>query len=407
MSQPLCSDKEFTNNTPAAEQPFNTHKAQPTELVQNQHSEELGSGPEGDEHPFYHQQLLFSSYYNSMSAMELETLFIGSNTRNGRPIKDHGHAKHYNNGNKTPGKIEVYANGVYLKQMPFKVLVRFSKAASAVFPKNANISKAGDGSVKGKKADGQTEKEEPKKWADDDGKTPPRLPQEAAKPNEDTSPTSISASRPANGQINFYHEKMWIQPPKEAFEYAFNWMSIAKETPPTEKPLDYGAQDPDMFNLEQLVDLYAVALVLDIRPPVHKHRFNLLTKLTETKPTLATLTYVHERLPLSDVAVTRLITSYFEHYDRYDYSEAEYNEIWGYVSYVDLELHTRFEEIEEARRQKSRAMKKRREESKLERATEQYLYGCAETGAVQGGRGRRGGRKKHDSVDDSGYVSTK
>ena len=432
MSQPPCSDQDLASRATTSDQRVRTFEADHTKPISDQHSQEPRVTYQVDESPFHHQFLLYSSYYHT--TMDIETIVIGSNTRNGRPIPQ---PKPQTIKKKGEGRIDVYSNGVFLKQMPFKVLIRFSKAASVAFPKKEADNKADNGNeskpetgavkataaeaknkpetgeVKGVKKDAQVEKNESLNWADDDGEA-----LELPKVNMVTAP--CTASRPGKNQVNFYLSTLYIQPPPAAFEFAFQWMDVAKNVNSGAPIRSYGVTNADNLSLEQLVDLYAVALVLDLRPACHKHRFDLLTRFTEQRPTLATLKYVHEHLPVEDVTVTRFITSYFEHRDLrgHGYSANELKAIEDYVCTIDYALHSRFVDIGESRTQKAKNAKHRREEDKMQRATDQYLHGTNEAGGAefvdagegeqkQGGKGSQGRGKKQQSPSDSGYMSAK
>lgn len=363
---------------------------------------------------FYHQFLLFSTYYNG--TMDTETIVIGSNTRNGRVIKPES-SKPYNAQKKGTAKIDVYANGVFLRQMPFKVLVRFSKATAAAFPKKADEDKDAKKANAAKTTDNTKDRKSITDWAEDDGEMPDVVKEMKKLQPANTNAAPKSATRLGKSSINFSLETMYIQPSKEAFDFSFQWMHIAKEAGHGDAVLNFGVQNPDNVGLEKMVDLYAVALILDIRPAPHKHRFELLTKMTEAKPTLAGLKYVHERLPVEDFVVTRFITSYFDHRDRPDcaYTDEELKAIEDYVCTIDMALHTRFKEIGASRSQRSKYLRKRREEARLEKATEDYLSangnvqsdgvefigtgsngqeGAGQKNGGFGGKGRRGGKKQ-------------
>lgn len=362
---------------------------------------------------FYHQFLLYSSYYPS--TMDTETLVIGSNTRNGRVIKPESERPRRAN-KKGDGRVDVYTNGVFIRQVPFKVLVRFSKATAEAFPKKTNEAKAASKVNATKSADKAKEKDSATDWADDNSDIP-EVAKELKKLNlNNNTSAGKSFTRPGKSSIDFKLDSIYIQPPTQAYEFAFSWMNIAKEAGHGDAVLNFGVSDPEHMSLEKMVDLYAVALILDLRPAPHKHRFELLTKMTDQKPTLATLKYVHERLPVHDVVVTRFITSYFEHRDRpgHAYTDAELQAIEDYVCTMDVALHTRFKEIGDSRAQKSKYLRKRREEARLEKATEEYLNasdnvqsggiefmstgaGEQEKGQKKGGSGgnsRRGGGRK-------------
>ena len=78
-------------------------------------------------------------------------------------------------------------------------------------------------------------------------------------------------------------------------------------------PRPYGVKDAETYPLHQLVDYYAAALCLGLRPKSHAHIHDILEKLTIAPPKLADLKYIHKRSPTDDPVMIRCITSYIRH----------------------------------------------------------------------------------------------
>jgi hypothetical protein len=341
--------------------------------------------------------------------MDVETVHIGAKTKNGRQLtKPNGR-----------GKVDVWANGIFIKEMPIGVLCQFSKVAAATFPRPEVKDKAVNGNANGVKGSEATEKNGPTNWADDDGDAQ-KAATELAKLNTNPAPKVNTTANAGKKELNLYLDKLYLQPPVEAFNFAFQWMDRAKDTPRGEKVVDYGVEYPERITLENLVDIYAVALVLDIRPAINKHRVHVMNKMTEQRPTLATLVYVHEHLPIDDVAMTRFITSYFEHRERSEYTVGEIEKIEDYVCTEDRVLHARFTDIGKARDQKRKqdedTVRRNRElriQAELQRAAESLGNGNVESGGAvfvgagngddqQSGNGPRGGGKTKKQGQQNG-----
>ena len=227
-------------------------------------------------------------------ANETPTMLIGSNTVSGHRAKSKG-----------PPTVEVSTDGTFLRRVPLKELTRFSKVAAAAFPR----------------------------------------------PEPSEKPANVGAAQSSKKQLDLHLNTFKLQPPEDAFDLAFEWMDNAKLTPRGNPLPDYCVPQPESLGYERLVDSYAAAVVLDIRPAPHKLRRTLLSCITEERPTRATLKYVHEHLPINDVVMTRFITSYFEHRDKSEYTREEQDEIeLKYVCVVDPELHKRFKDIGNSRK---------------------------------------------------------
>ena len=323
----------------------------------------------------------------STAAMDSQTLYIGSNTKNGQ--KGSGSTNAVANRSfhkevvKPKGKVDVFIDDEFIREMPLGTLIRFSKAAAAAFPKPKP----------GKEAQNRGEADStPQDWAEDDEKevnveqltaqvenlsANPQATEASSKGTEPgaaiASPTAnaVSSTKIPNQVLDLKLDTLWRQPPVTAFNFAFEWMHLAKVARPGDTVLEYGVPRPVTLSLENMVDIYAAALCLDLRPFPHRHRHALMGRVTDKRPLVADLTYVHEHLPINDPVMTRMISSFFHHRDVYNsYSKAELNLINEYVYNVDKALFNRFGDIGEHRKQNQEAFRRQRREDRMQQFAE-------------------------------------
>ena len=328
---------------------------------------------------------------NPLFNMDSQTTFIGSKTKNGQRFQEQakGHVnQHQRKTNTKPqGKVDVYVSGEFIKEMPLSVLVRFSKIAAANFPKPVEALEAKEVEKSGKTGgEGDAKSTD---WAEEDGTEKldvDKLTAEVGKlkspsQNETSAPTivngsgimAIASSKPseqANKQLDLAWVDLRVQPPRSGFEYAFEWMQKAKNARPGQPVTDYCVDDPHKLSAQRLVDMYAAALCLDLRPFPHKHRHALMTRITDERPLLAQLSYVHDHLPLTDPVVTRAITSCLQHNEHHRYSTVEWNMARNYVNYTDQGIYDRFVEIDTARQEIWQNRKQQKVQDSLQAAAE-------------------------------------
>ena len=336
-------------------------------------------------------QIYPTTFYDPrfLTTMDSETVYIGKNTRNGHKKMNSGNGPNHGGKGKAPhnqtlkpkGKVDVYIDDAFIQDMPLGTLVRFSKTAAAAFPKPGPVKEVETG--KGAETT-------PHDWAEDEEKSVDveKLTAEVGKLNTSSNAAKASTSKAAeksaantvdeattkhsNKELNLNLDTLWFQPSVEAFDFVFKWMHMAKNARPGEQPLDYGVPQPEKLSLEKLFDMYAAALCLDLRPFPHKHRHDLMTRVTEKKILLADLQYVHEHLPVDDPVMTRLITSFYENKDARNsyYVKAEIDLIEQYVCEVDPQLCSRFKEIGDARQEKTQARRRRKGENRMQQLAE-------------------------------------
>ena len=306
---------------------------------------------------------------HNIKPMESQTIFIGSNTKNGRILPPESMTVRNNRFTPRP-KVDVYVNGIFVRQMPLGTLVRFSKTAAAAFPKLDTTTKDKDKSA---------EVETSPACADrgNDNVDVEELTAEVAKlgtgaqtptaPNVVLQTQTNSSAQPLVKQLDLYLGTLWYQPTPQSIKFALQWMEEARTARHGEAVLIYGVPQPEALSLQNLVDTYAAALCLDLRPFPHKHRHDIMTRMTDVRPMLPDVHYIHEHLPVDDPVMTRLITSFFQHKAKHSYAHGEAEAIEDYV-YVanDDQLFKRFEDIQKDRDEKAKLRTRRRGAAKMQ-----------------------------------------
>ena len=351
--------------------------------------------------------------------MDTEPVFIGSNTKTGRKIQGPPNFMTRRPQNKQTshpkGKVDVYADGEFVKEMPLGVLVRFSKVAAAAFPKPGAANEE-------KKAEDTEGQEAPRDYDEEEAKdldvqkltadvkklttksegeeTTPKTSEATAKETKALTAAAPSKekepAKPGKKELRLKLDTIWVQPPVSAFEYAFKWMHEAKVARPGDQVLDYCVPRPEELSVPMLIDLYAAALCLDVRPFPHKIRHHILGRVTEQTPLLEDIVYVHEHLPIDDPIMTRTVTSYFEHAEPPNdkYTRDEHERIFQYVKFEDPALDRRFGEIQTARTERGRKRRQHRGGNKMQQIAEGGATANAAAGqAVNGDAGGEGEAK--------------
>lgn len=351
-----------------------------------------------------------NNYYKY--AMEENHVVIGYNTKNGKKLPQGQTGKTVKSPAKPrpKGKVDVYIDQTFIRQAPLGLLVRFSTAAQATFPKPQKNAPAED--------------KEPVKheWAEDEDKIVDveKLTADIAKLSHTTSPEKVGKSTSKNRRLDLGLDTLWTQPPVDAFLFAFDWMHAAQSSK-SDDLLEFGVPAPDRLSLEKLVDLYAAALCLGLRPKPRKHLADLFDRLTKYPPSLADIVYIHEHLPVSDSVMTRAISSFLTNRGAVSevYNKDERLAIEKYFSEVDEDLYTRFKDILEYREGHRRAVKRDQNASRLQRLAEgtdsfdndgqdgeQTEDGAGPPAIEGGGRGRKCRAQKEGGKKVNGKVRT-
>ena len=338
------------------------------------------------------------AYYPSYRAMDSQTVYIGRNTTDGRKAPTTSKSRpNPERRRHALGYVQVSARDQYLDNIPLARLVRFSNAARRVFPKPESETSQKDAPVKtelkhGSKGDtangnllDEVKDAVPKpftNWAAEAAEKEIDVEEVTADMKKLKAPTeSDTAATTADADaeetykwLDVDDENISVLPDVTAFKFAFQWMRDAHES-----FLDYGVPHPDLCSLQQLVDIHAVAICLDMRPLPRKHIADLNHRLTERPPSLKDIQYLHTHLPLNDVVITRAITSYVRssekrHGRRY-YSNDERKAIDEYMRNADPGLAARFDDIIAHRNEKSTAWRTQRNQDDLQKQAQSI--GCA------------------------------
>lgn len=401
--------------------PHELAKPTPTEPFWHQYPSWTSPNPQLD------NDLHYSTFFypaTTSTAMDSETVYIGSKTKNGKrvqsPTQNNSNRPYYNQANKSVDMVDVYIDNEYILKMPLKVLVRFSKAAAAAFPKPEAVKKVD-------KTDDTAGAGALHEWAeeDDNDLDVEKLTAEVSKLSTEsrgqvvtheakkgsalpTPPSSNSkeTKQVVKKELHLHLDTLWIQPPKSAFEFAFHWMHEAKGARHGDPVLEYGVPRPEALSLQRLVDLYAAALCLGVRPFPHKTRHAVMNRVTTVRPLVGDLKYVHERLPIDDPVMTRLITSCFEHKAPRSgaYDDTDLKLIDDYVCEVDEDLHGRFKQIGKARAQRYEEEKREHGGARMQQIAEGGTGPTApQQPAVNGvgqGEGKTEGRRRNRRTQD-------
>ena len=244
---------------------------------------------------------------------------IGSNTKDGRviqrppppPISRSSRPRGHTNKPKGRGFANVYIGHTLIKRMPISLIHRFSHVAAAAFPRDA--------------------------------------------PNDETdnvTPQANGDAGQAEHELHLHLTTLRLQPSATAFLAVFDWMERAQVTK-GEHVRELIVRGPQNLNLELLVEIYAAALVLALRPYCTELRKQVMDRLTDERPILSIVQHAHNYLPMEDAIQLRCITSYYEHYENDEYTQAEIDEIDNYVFRVDYDFWAIFDRISESRARKA------------------------------------------------------
>lgn len=286
-----------------------------------------------------------NNYYKF--AMDEQPLVIGYNTKNGKRLSAGQKSSKAKSPDKprAKGKVDVYVGVVFLQKVLFSHLLRFSTTAQKAFPRPP------------KKAEKDESQPVKRDWADDDeeGIDAEKLSLDVAKLSLGTqSDNSAIVSKKKTLDVGL--STLWIQPPAEAFKFAFNWMYEAARGPQDQQLLVFGVPNPDNLSLEKLIDLYAAGLCLGLRPRPVKHLTDIFERISKNPPTLEEIVYIHEHLPVNDSVMTRAINSFLTYKSATSevYTKAERDAIEKYFHEVDGDLYNRFTDINNYRQEQRR-----------------------------------------------------
>ncbi|KAH9819337.1 hypothetical protein Tdes44962_MAKER05283 [Teratosphaeria destructans] len=230
-------------------------------------------------------------------------------------------------------------NAVFVRTVPLWLIVRFSKAAMRAFPKSKDHAEAKDnthpasgqsqdhkdGGISTDESDlanvgcrGSSADDGEASWAVVKDKHTVRQREPAS--NIEQSWTWNSAQTVKNKEQLFLKLDGAYEPVHHsAISTCLDWMYLNSDIH-NYAPLR-AFHISGRVSLHALVNAYAAVLTLDMRPFPREVRHNLLTFLTEEPPDASDLNYLFYRLPDTDVALTRAITSIVEAQEKGTYED--------------------------------------------------------------------------------------
>lgn len=119
------------------------------------------------------------------------------------------------------------------------------------------------------------------------------------------------------------HSSCWHSPPSWAFAEILHWMSQVSGYKRSDWLPPFEVEDLERYRLHEMVDVYAAALVLDIRPKpvINDWRGHIMQTLAYVPSTVADFRYLHEHLPLGDCVLKKMVERFFVHGDRGHYNK--------------------------------------------------------------------------------------
>lgn len=318
--------------------------------------------------------------------------------------------------------VEVFVGETLIKQMPLRTITRFSSLASETFPRPPK-----EQEKKVATGNGESEGEEVNKdWADAKGgkvdvnklaKQVQDLPLTTGGETEGASNSgSTNGGKTATAMVkvssHMAHkgpeahksaktsttpikriltlgEPNLVAPTAAAVRTCLDWMTTNSTV--------HGDMKLGVFLIPKnaavtsLVNVYAAAMCLGMRPFPRNLEEVLKQIVTDEPPKATMLQYFYERLPDSSV-LTRIITSCVQHSEQGQYEAVEYEAIDAYVGANEW-LYDRFAEIQASRVRRrrengaKRAMQRDWAELEKEAGAEEAGLGVRYTGVGQQGSG--------------------
>ena len=134
-----------------------------------------------------------------------------------------------------------------------------------------------------------------------------------------------------------------LDPAMDALGYCLYWMDFSQWN--TNCNQHYQLPVPQSASLESLINIYAAALHLRMRPPPYQIRHNVMDALTQIPPTAAIIQRLWSLLPHEDVVTTRAVTSCTYHYIQGNYTSNANTEIDRLVA-AHAKLGRKFHKVE-------------------------------------------------------------
>lgn len=269
--------------------------------------------------------------------------------------------------------VDVYRGERFLRTMPLPLLTRFSGLAAHVFSK--------------------PDKSDDKDKASETNEEPEAALKNLRVAEGDQGNTGTESTQVEAHKVLVLGLDEVNQLPPSALNFCLEWMDVNKQNGqflvPFWVPIPFWVPNAQQVPLHEIIDLYAACLCFEIRPFPHQLRRDIYTRLTFDKPMAAHVEYISARVPLGDGVVTRMITSYFQHYEKHHYTEDEAGEIKDLVSKSDS-LYQHFANVDQARwdnqerRREAGRAKWERAHRELAEATEGHRHGGKQVGGNHG-----------------------
>ena len=242
-------------------------------------------------------------------AAEPETVVIGSKTKSSS--KGTKTASHTNQARPRPVMVNVRIEGsgvkgagvapVDLGSQPRNVLIRFSNASLAAFPIPDEAQQGSGQTVAGITAAQGT--------GDEGGATNTTTAANLTAPNA----VATQPEQPRDLSLNVYDKAMEAQPPIWAFNYTFDWMDMAKDTPRDGDLPTYIPECAEEAPISDLVDMLAAADALHLRPFPGDLKKLICNRLSNEPPEIDLVKYIATHLSTESPVVKRCINAYLDY----------------------------------------------------------------------------------------------
>jgi len=274
--------------------------------------------------------------------MDVPNTVIGSNSRSA------GQDRNFEQKSlrKPSELVDIYAKGRYIATCHLRLLVRFSSTAAEAFPKPKDPNHASkdcetnrkehlavedDAKVNVRKMMEEFDNLQIVKGGECEQKDPSSATvQERVRKNvigdlKNITECQVEASAPLVKLLNLDREDVWEPPRPEAVKAFLGWMRANRTVRGYEKLTEFHI--PQQSALCSLIDMYAAAVALKIRPFPHHLYATLLCELSDRPPKVADIQYLALRVPIDDHAVTRSITTAVKFHEHRAYTREEWTDI--------------------------------------------------------------------------------
>lgn len=264
----------------------------------------------------------FPLYLIPTSGMDTTPVVIGYDSKVSRPVTD---------GARGPREmVKVYNENAEVGDVALSTVLRFSKRAKNAFPRpqptaegKSTAQNASDQAVKNR--DGSE-----KKWSDVVSPKPAQPATMSARP---TSTSTAKPSEPSSPKrLDVAVIDAWVQPSVKVIRHIMNWMDQNSRIRNDKPLLLLTPTDYTKISLKALIDVYTGVLAFDLQPFPHPLRHEILSRLSDQSAQRDIVELLYTRLPPHDPIINRMVTSYFEHKEKGNYTEAEMKAIQDYAN---------------------------------------------------------------------------